>query len=299
MNIRRAVLVDGNLADRRDHPDCEEIAQVSILLEKQRTQLGEKSISRFSTILVEEAVTTNDPAMWRAIADDITTKDLDVKSVHVLLANNLSLPSLFVSCLVTSKTREQILDMLVFFYEISHDIPQEVKEAIGVAITCQWKTFVNCLITVVSQASGKVKDVYFKEIGKFVNFSQLTPESISSMIREIVKVKKTELLTVFLLCDLKRCVDAELFDMLLKTRSPKHTAVLLIAKIIDESPDFVVSHQNAIEDMLTDTIRLIMRSGYCDQKVLHAIAFVSGKVFADNQTARSMAVMLMWATSAT
>lgn len=295
--IRRAVIVDGNLADKRDHPDCEEIAQVSILLEKERAQLGKQSISRFSTILVEEAVTTNDPERWKAIVDDIFTKDLDVKSVHVLFSNNLSLPSLFISCLVTSKTREQILDMLVFFYEISPDIPQEVKEAIGVAITCQWKTFVNCLITVVSHASGKVKDVYFQEIGKFINFSQLSSESISCMIREIVKVKKTELLTVFLLCELKQCIDTELFDILLKTRSPKHTAVMMIARIINDTPDFIVSHQNAIEDMLTDTIRLVMRSGYCDQKILHSIAYISGKILDDNPVARNMATMLLWSTS--
>ena len=293
--VRRAVVVDGQLADKKDHPGCAEVHQISIILEKDRERLGAKSISRFTTILVEEAIMTNDPLMWTAIVDDIHTKDLDVPAVHSLMSNNMTLPSLFITCLTTSKTREQILDMLVFFYEISSGMSPEVKEAISVSITCQWKSFVNCLITVVGYVSARIKDVYFREIGKFIHVSRVGADAISCMIREIVKVKKTELLSIFLACDF--VVDSDLFELLLKTVSPKHTTVLMLAKAVGDTPDFLVSHRDGIEATIVDTMRAVIRSGYCDQRVMNAIAYLSTKVSGDNPLAKNMATLLLWATT--
>jgi hypothetical protein len=244
---------------------------------------------------VEEAIMTNDPLLWNAIVDDIHTKDLDVPAVHSLMVNNMTLPSLFITCLTTSKTREQILDMLVFFYEISSGMSTEVKEATSVSIACQWKSFVNCLVTVVGYVSARIKDVYFREIGKFIHVSQVGSDAISCMIRELIKVKKTELLTIFLACDF--VVDSELFELLLKTATPKHTAVLLLAKAAGDTPDFLASHRDGIETMIVDTMRAIMRSGYCDQRVMNAIAYLSTKVLGDNPLANNMATLLLWATA--
>jgi hypothetical protein len=293
--VRRAVVVDGQLADKKNHPGCAEIHQVSIILEKDRERLGVRSISRFTTILVEEAIMTNDPLAWNAIVDDIHTKDLDVPAVHSLMVNNMTLPSLFITCLTTSKTREQILDMLVFFYEISSGMSADVKEAISVSITCQWKSFVNCLITVVGYVSARIKDVYFREIGKFIHVSQVGSDAISCMVREIIKVKKTELLTIFLACDF--VVDSDLFELLLRTASPKHTPVLMLAKAVGDNPDFIASHHDGIETMIVETMRAIMRSGYCDQRVMNALAYLSSKVLDDTPMAKNMATLLLWATA--
>jgi len=183
--IRRATIVDGQIVDKKAHPESTEVQQISILLENERDRLGMKSISRFTTNLVEEAIMTNDPVSWKAIIDDIDTGDFDIHAVHSLFSQNIMLSSLWVTCISTSKTREHVLDMLVFFYEISKNIPTEVKEAISASITCQWKTFVNCLITVVSSASSRVKDIYFSEIAKFVDSVAIGPESVALMMHEL------------------------------------------------------------------------------------------------------------------
>ena len=297
-NIRRATIVDGQIADKKCHPGSIEIPQVSILLENEREKLGMKSISRFTTILVEEAIMTNDPSLWKTIIDDIETKDFDIPAVHSLFSQNVMLPSLWVTCISTAKSRDHILDMLVFFYEISKNVPTEVKEAISTSITCQWKSFVNCMITVMSSASSRVKDVYFSEIAKFVDSVAIGSESIALMMNEIIKMRKFELLAVFWLTDFKTCVDTALFELLLKTSSPKHSTVLAVAKAVEDNPDFLDSHSEDIEKMILETIRVIMRSGYGDRRVLNAVGYLAGKVFEDNPTARGMATLLCWSTNA-
>ena len=296
-SIRRATIVDGQIVDKKDHPGSAEVHQISILLEKERETLGMKSISRFTTILVEEAIMKNDPALWKTIVDDIDTGDFDIPAAHSLFSQNVMLSSLWVTCISTSKSREHVLDMLVFFYEISKNIPVEVKEAISASITCQWKSFVNCLITVISPASSRVKDVYFSEIAKFVDSAAIGSESIACMMNEIIKMRKFELLAVFWLTDFKTCVDTALFELLLKTSSPKHSTVLAVAKAVVDNPDFLDSHSEDIEKMILETIRVIMRSGYGDRRVLNAVGYLAGKVFEDNPTARGMAQLLCWASS--
>lgn len=296
--IRRATVVDGQIVDKKDHPGSTEVPQISILLENEREKLGMKTISRFTTILVEEAIMTNDPVWWKTIVDDIDTGDFDIPAVHSLFSQNVMLSSLWVTCISTSKTREHVLDMLIFFYEISKNIPTEVKEAISASITCQWKTFVNCLITVVSSASSRLKDIYFSEISKFVDSVSIGSESIALMMREIIKMRKFELLAVFWLTDFKSCVDTALFELLLKTSSPKHTTVLAVAKAVVDNPDFIDTHGSDIEKMVLETIRVIRRSGYGDRRVLNAVGYLAGKVFEDNIAAKNMATLLCWSTNA-
>lgn len=296
--IRRATIVDGQIVDKKDHPGSTEVPQISILLENEREKLGMKTISRFTTILVEEAIMTNDPVLWKTIVDDIDTGDFDIPAVHSLFSQNIMLASLWVTCISTSKSREHVLDMLVFFYEISKNIPTEVKEAISASITCQWKTFVNCLITVVSSASSRVKDIYCSEISKFVDSVAIGSESIALMMHEIIKMRKFELLAVFWLTDFKSCVDTALFELLLKTSSPKHTTVLAVAKAVVDNPDFIDTHGSDIEKMVLETIRVIMRSGYGDRRVLNAVGYLAGKVFEDNIAAKNMATLLCWSTNA-
>lgn len=290
--------MNGQITDKKDHPESAEIQQVSILLENEREKLGMRSISRFTTILVEEAIMTNDPLLWKTISDDIETKDFDISAVHSLFSQNIMLASLWVTCMSTSKSKEHVLDMLVFFYEISKNIPTEVKEAISASITCQWKTFVNCLITVVSSASSRVKDVYFSEIAKFVDSAAIGSESIALMMNEVIKMRKFELLSVFWLTDFKTCVDTAFFEVLLKTSSPKHTTVLAVAKAVVDNPDFLDSHSGDIEKMILETIRVITRSGYGDRRVLNAVGYLASKVFDENPLAKNMATLLCWSANA-
>jgi hypothetical protein len=93
-------------------------------------------------------------------------------------------------------------------------------------------------------------------------------------------------------------VDTALFELLLKTSSPKHTTVLAVAKAVVDNPDFIDTHGSDIEKMVLETIRVIMRSGYGDRRVLNAVGFLAGKVFEDNPAAKNMAILLCWSSNA-
>lgn len=149
-----------------------------------------------------------------------------------------------------------------------------------------------------SSASSRVKDVYFSEIAKFVDSVAIGSESIACMMNEVVKMRKFELLAVFWLTDFKTCVDTTLFELLLKTSSPKHTTVLAVAKAVVDNPDFIDTHGGDIEKMILETIRVIMRSGYGDRRILNAIGYLAGKVFDDNPLAQNMATLLCWSANA-
>jgi K+ transporter len=118
------------------------------------------------------------------------------------------------------------------------------------------------------------------------------------MMNEVLKMRKFELISVFWLTDFKTCVDTALFEVLLKTSSPKHTTVLAVAKAVVDNPDFIDTHGSDIEKMILETMRVIMRSGYGDRRVLNAVGYLAGKLFEDNQTAKNMATLLCWSTNA-
>lgn len=50
--------------------------------------------------------------------------------------------------------------------------------------------------------------------------------------------------------------------------------------------------------MILETIRVIMRSGYGDRRILNAIGYLAGKVFDDNPLAQNMATLLCWSANA-
>jgi len=298
MNVRRAIIFDGNVAEKKNHPEYAEIPQVSLLLEADRERRGIKNISRFTTLLVEDAIVNGHLDTWKAIDDDIFTNDLDISSVHSLFTNNLMLPTMFVTSLTQSKTQEEILYKISFFYKISANISDEIKEAISISISCQWKAFVDCLLKVSMSVIPKTKDSYLREISKFINFAQIGNATTADMMRELIKIGKSDMLELFLTADFNACVDDDLFVSMLKTRSTKNVHIIAVAKAVQENPDFGISHNEHIEKCITNTMGLIIRSGYGDRRVLNSLAFLTRKCFDDNEPAKNMATLLLWATAA-
>lgn len=297
MNVRRAVIFDGNITERKNHPECAEIPQVSLLLEADRERRGIKNISRFTTLLVEDAIVNGNIDTWKAIDDDIFTEDLDVPSVHSLFTNNLMLPTMFITSLTRSKSQEEILYKIAFFYKISVNISDEIKEAISISISCQWKAFIDCLLKVSTSIIPKTKDSYFREISKFINFAQIGNTTIADMMCELIKIGKSDLLELFLTADFNACINDDLFINILKTRSTKNVHIIVVAKAVQENPNFILSHKDQIGKCITNMIGTIVRSGYADRRVLNSLAFLSKKCFDDNEPAKNMATLLLWATA--
>ena len=81
-SIRRAVIIDGAIKEKKFHPDTAEVLSVSAFIELERVRRGEKNIPRFTAQLIEQCIRTNDPELWKAANDDVDTKDFDASAAN-------------------------------------------------------------------------------------------------------------------------------------------------------------------------------------------------------------------------
>lgn len=301
ISVRRAVLVDGNIREKRDHPEHAEVEVVSKLLEAERERQGVRSVPRFTTQLIEKAISTNDSKYWEVAVGDIETSDFDSAAVSALFSQNDTLPVMFVSCIVTSKTKEHLIDMLQVFYHISSNFTDETRETVSKAVTCQWKSLVNVLITVVNTSPRSMRDAYFLEMAKFVNAVEIGAESILLMLNEVIKQKKYEILNVFMRIDSKTCLanDAATFETLIHsvksaTITSRHCVMALVAKVVKENPEFGVTYKKELTDVVRDTLNTVVIHGYSDKRMILALSFLSELCFDDDPVTKNIATLLKW-----
>jgi len=169
------------------------------------------------------------------------------------------------------------------------------------AITCQWKSFVNVLITVVNTAPRTTRDAYFLEMGKFLKTTDMNADSIVCALNEVIKQKKYDILNTFMHMDCKTCLseDAHIFVALIRaakhaTITSKHCVVAFVAKIAQELPELADAHQKEIEDMVTDTLFITVNHGYSDKRMILALSFLTEKYAAKDDLARNIARLLQW-----
>ena len=301
VSVRRAVLVDGNIREKKDHPESVEVEVVSKLLEAERERQGIRSVPRFTTQLVEKAISTNDSKYWEVAVSDIETSDFDSAAVSALFSQNDTLPVMFVTCIVTSKTKEHLIDMLQVFYHISSNFTCETREIVSKAVTCQWKSLINVLITVVNTSPRSMRDAYFLEMAKFVNAVEIGAESVLMMLNEVVKQKKYEILNVFMRIDSKTCFakDTNTFETLIQavksaTITSRHCVMALIAKVVKENPELGDSYKKELSEIVRDTLNTVVIHGYSDKRMILALSFLTEICFDDDPVTKNIATLLKW-----
>ncbi|AGE48606.1 hypothetical protein PBCVAN69C_671L [Paramecium bursaria Chlorella virus AN69C] len=299
---RRAVIVDGAIQEKKNHPGSVEIEAISKLMEQECERQGGKSIPRFTTQLMEKAISTNDADCWEAMCDDIDTGDFDSSAVTALFSQNETLPVMFITCLVTSKDINQFMMMLRVFYVISKDFTEEIKDVVSKTITCQSKSFLDVLIRFVPYVKRDLRDAVLEEISKFINVTELGVGSIVEMITVTINMKKFEFLRIFMNIDTSKCFENnKLFETIVSKvkntpATQKHYIISFIAKIITEIPTLADEFQTQLKDMITHTLNLNIQYGYSDTRTVGAIGFISEKVF-DDPVIRNLGTLLSWSVS--
>ncbi|AGE58431.1 hypothetical protein PBCVNY2B_618R [Paramecium bursaria Chlorella virus NY2B] len=299
---RRAVIVDGMICEKKNHPETNEIEMISKLMEQERERQGCKIIPRFTTQLMETAISTNDVDCWETMCDDIDTHDFDSSAVTTLFSQNETLPVLFVTCLTTSKDINHFMMMLRVFYVISKDFTDEIKDIVSKTITCQSKSFIDVLIRFVPAVKRELRDAVLDEISKFINVTEIGIDSITEMISVSITMKKIEFLRIFMNVDTSKCFENNtLFEMIISKvkntpSTQKHYIISFIAKVIKEIPTLADEFQKQLQDMITHTLNLDIRYGYSDTRTVGAIGFISEKVF-DDPVIRNLGTLLSWSVN--
>ncbi|APC25741.1 hypothetical protein BST79_gp228 [Only Syngen Nebraska virus 5] len=299
---RRAVIVDGTIQEKKNHPGSVEIEAISKLMEQECERQGGKSIPRFTTQLMEKAISTNDVDCWEAMCDDIETGDFDSSAVTALFSQNETLPVMFITCMTTSKDINHFMMMLKIFYVISKEFTEEIKDVVSKTITCQSKSFFDVLIRFVPYVKRDLRDAVLEEISKFINVTELGTGSMVEMITTAVNMKKFEFLKIFMNVDTTKCFeDNALFETIVAKvkntpATQKHYIISFIAKIIMEIPTLADEFQTQLKEMITHTLNLNIQYGYSDSRTVGAIGFISEKVF-DDPVIRNLGTLLLWSVN--
>ncbi|AGE52586.1 hypothetical protein PBCVCvsA1_496R [Paramecium bursaria Chlorella virus CvsA1] len=299
---RRAVIIDGTIQEKKNHPGSVEIEAISKLMEQECERQGGKTIPRFTTQLMEKAISTNDADCWEAICDDIDTGDFDSLAVTALFSQTETLPVMFITCLVTSKDINQFMMMLRVFYTVSKDFTDDIKEHISKTITCQAKSFLDVIIRFVPYVKRELRDAVLEELSKFINVVDIGIGSITEMLTTVVTMKKFEVLKIFMNIDTTKCFDnTQLFEIIVsKVKSTpatqKHYILTFIAKVIKEMPSIADDYKQQLVDVVAQTLSSNITYGYSDTRTVAAIGFIAEKVFED-QVVRNMAKLLIWSVN--
>jgi hypothetical protein len=291
MDVRRAIIIDGSIKEKKLYPGSTEIDIVSNLLEADRIKNEKKIISRFTTQLVEECIRSNDPDCWIAAVDDIDTGDFDVDAAVLTLKHNDVLPGMFVNRILESKTNDEIVDKLTVLTHIissTDDVASFSK-----SISINWKAFANLLINIVEKTPRVSKTEMYTAMSKMINAIEIGTEAIVSVIEEILKHRKFELLAIFASIDANIIVDV-LPKLIAAVKSTSGTnrygIVSLIAKVVKDAD---------ISEDLMPTIEYVMRESvrdsFVDIRTMKAVAFLIEKCSSD-QTMRDFATLIRWTT---
>ena len=297
VSVRRAVIVDGRVCEKKDHPDSAEIPEVSGLLELERERRGERSIPRYTAQLLEQTIRKNDPKFWKAITEDIDTGDFDGHAAQVILEQQDILPALFVTCLVEAKETEHFVFMLRTFVEIAPHLNDATTSLFTKAISIQWKAFVNALIAN-DRIDRTVKEGVYECISRFVSAADIQQETLVLCIREIIKNKKFEVLSVFSRVSSKIYADGIVEELLLAAKSTtatnRYAVVCLLAKIIAETDEVPIDVAPTVQLLLEKT----MLDKFVDRRTVRGLSFILQKTAKDS-VLKNFATAVNWMASKT
>jgi len=291
-SIRRAVVIGGQIKEKKFHPDADEVLAVSAFIELERVRRGEKNIPRFTAQLIEQCIRTNDPELWKAANDDVDTKDFDASAANSVFVQQDILPAMFIGCITGAKNTEHLVDMLNVLFELAPSLTETTSNAFSNAVSSQWKGFTNVLIGLVEPTTRQLKDGVFIAVARFVDVANIHEDAIVSVIKEIIKNRKYELLSIF--ARVKSKIFAGLLPDLLAvaknaSATNRYALVSLIAKIAAENDDIEEDIMPMVNIILDKTIQ----DKYADVRLLKALTFLIEK-YSTDPTMKKFATVILW-----
>ena len=277
---RRAVVVHGEIREKKDVPNSVEIESVSKMCENELRNSGKKTYPRFTTCLVDVALATNEQEAWRVVCDDIRTADLDCKAIDDMFVADRSLPAKFATCMVTAKTPLHFLHMLTVYKEITPFLGGEIKSIIGVTLAYSYKSLFDMLAAVMT-VKRDMRDFVLSEISKYV-VSNLSNDANTELVRIIIATKKYELLRAFMdvhinltnedITKLLKCVVTSSF-------TSKPYVVSFVAKMLDDVPTMLDDFRNELVKLIHRTVLAAVTNEYVDKRLVLSLGIIMEKVY--------------------
>jgi hypothetical protein len=163
------------------------------------------------------------------------------------------------------------------------------------AISIQWKAFVNALIAN-DRVDRTIKDGVYECISRFVSAVDIQQESLVMCIREILKNKKYEILSVFSRVNSKIYADGIVEELLQAVKSTtatnRYAVVCLLAKIIAETDEVPIDVAPTVQLLLEKTLL----DKFVDRRTVRGLSFILQKTAKDS-VLKNFATAVNWMTS--
>ncbi|AGE56302.1 hypothetical protein PBCVNEJV1_454L [Paramecium bursaria Chlorella virus NE-JV-1] len=290
--VRRAVIIDGAIVEKKLHIGSVEVPAVSQILELERERNGKRNIPRSTITLLESCIRTNDPALWEAAADDVDTNDFDPHAAIVILEQQDILPVLFIGCITSAKSVKHLTDMLRVFFAIHKEVTENISAEFSKAITLNWKALVDVLITLDTKVKRHEKDGMYIAFARFIDAASIQKDALILAVRELLKHNKYEHLAMFSKMDAAMYSEVlpDLIASLKKSAATNRYAIVgLIAKIANDVDILDVDVLPAVSNVMAASIR----DKYVDVRTIKACAFLLQK-FSDDPVIKNFATLVGW-----
>jgi hypothetical protein len=197
---RRAVLLpDGSLSDKTLHPGQREVELVSRLCEVVRESSGAPCHPRHTAQLMDQALTTNAPAAWSAIQDDLATNDFDANAAAALLQQQASPTCLpLVACLLDAKDGKHVTAVVVAVAAVLPALSQDACNQLGGVVACHLNAIADAFAKHGALMPRDARDAVLSGFGKIMGRVGVPAARATEAMLHALSIRKEELLRMFL-----------------------------------------------------------------------------------------------------
>lgn len=249
---RRAVLLaDGSLGERVDHRDAPEVDRLSRLCEVYRVAAGLSCHSRHTSELIREALTSNSPATWDAVRDDVLTGDFDDEAA-VATTQQEQGATMLVMCMVHAKDAHHLMGIACAMSRIVPRLSHEAKREVGTCLSFNLKAALDALALHGATLSRDVLNGLLDAFGKILGETEPSDSRVAEMVVHALQTKRTDFLRMFSRVGTgylhhRPQILAMLIDH--ARAAVDYPSLALLARIAVEHPDLMNGHEQLLADI--------------------------------------------------
>lgn len=196
---RRAVLLpDGSLSDKTLHPDQHEVELVSRMCEVLREASGAPCHPRHTAQLLDQALTTNAPATWAAIQDDLATSDFDANAAAAVLQQQTAPGLPLIACLLDAKDGKHVTAIVVAVAAVLPALTPEARDQLGGVVGCHLSAIADAFARHGALMPLDARDAVLSGFGKIMGRVGVPAARAAETILHALSIRKEELLRLFL-----------------------------------------------------------------------------------------------------
>ena len=296
MPRRVVLLADGGIADRVDHDGMPEIELLSRLCDLVRRAAGKVSCPRDSFDLLhmcaQASVESGSADAWKALYDDIHTKDIQWDRVRAFFTDDPTAPVAIVTALVGARDAVHLLHVACALDVVLPNVDRTVRQHFGRVLGGRLPEFVHAFVERTRGVRKDLRRMALTGLGKLLAVGEVPAPRIADLLMFVLRAGETydEVATLFVHCPcLGDCLllRPEIIPALLERgrRAPsgkRYPLLAVLVKMLDArqkqaaaAPAVVVVNFDAVEDLAAGTLAGMLAGGVLDARTTLVAALLA------------------------